>query len=254
VVVARPDSQTGLSDLWKLDPTRGSESRLTSRGHNTSPVWSAHDTDIFFLANRDGVRKVYKKPPILTGPEEVVEAAAKLPRDASLDGQYLMTQTSADSRTGADIWVLPLLGSKPFPYLQTAFQEMRPRLSPDGHWLAYQSNESKRPEIYVDSFPHPSTKWPISTTGGQSPVWSRDGHKLFYCSLGNKIMAVSMTPGAQNPFGVPEELFEVRLLRTNTSFEVSQDGQQFLLPAPVEQEGSTPMTVVLNWPEILKSK
>src|SRR5262249_47483407 len=126
------------------------------------------------------------------------------------------------------------------------------KLSPDGHWLAYRSNESKRSEIYVVSFPQPGEKWQISSNGGQSPVWSRDGRELYYYSQDNKIMAVDIQAGKQFQYGVPKPLFEARITADigETRFEVSKDGK-FLLPALVEQEVSTPMTVVLNWPEIV---
>jgi len=140
--------------------------------------------------------------------------------------------------------------------VQTEFQENEPRLSPDGRWLAYRSNESKRSEIYVVSFPQPGGKWQISTTGGREPLWSRDGRELYYYSLDNKIMAVDIKPSVpespQLQFGVPRTLFEVRIFTNDSpSFDVSKDGR-FLLPVLVEQEVSAPMTVVLNWPQLLK--
>src|SRR5262249_15972041 len=119
-------------------------------------------------------------------------------------------------------------------------------------WLAYTSNESKRNEIYVVSFPQPGRKWLISTDEGQNPVWSHDGSELYYCSLAGEIMAVEMKPGPQFRFGVPKELFEARISNTKC-LDVSRDGR-FLLPALVEQETSKPMTVVLSWPEMLRKK
>src|SRR4029453_15321824 len=153
------------------------------------------------------------------------------------DGRYLFTTTlGATRKTGSDIWVLPLFGDrKPFPYVQTEFQENQPRLSPDGRLLAYRSNESKRNEIYVVSFPQQGGKWQISTNGGLKPVWSRDGRELFYYGLDNKIMAVDIKPSVPgNPqlqFGVPRALFEVRVLTgpDTAGFDVSKDGR-FLLP------------------------
>jgi hypothetical protein len=146
---------------------------------------------------------------------------------------------------------------KPFPYVQTEFQENQPRLSPDGRWLAYKSTESRRSEIYAVSFPQPGEKWQISTNGGQDPVWGRDGRELYYYSADNKIMAVEIKPSfpgrQQSPFGVPKALFEIRKAANDNGFEVSKDGR-FLLPTLVEQQTSTPMTVVLNWPELLKRK
>jgi hypothetical protein len=168
-----------------------------------------------------------------------------------------MTTTGYTRKTAPDIWVLPLFGDrKPYAYVQTEFQENQPRLSPDGRWLAYRSNESKRGEIYVVSFPHPGGKWQISTTGGQEPVWSGDGKELYYYSLDNKVMSVDIKPSlpesAQLQWGVPRALFDVRIFTNDTpSFDVSKDGR-FLLPLLVEQQVSTPMTVVLNWPQLLK--
>jgi WD40 repeat protein len=193
-------------------------------------------------------------------PREVVDASSKLPRDISRDGRYLVTTTSGNiSKTGLDIWVLPLFGDrKPFPYVQTEFQEDQPKFSPDGHWLAYRSNESKRSEIYVVSFPQPGEKWQVSTNGGQSPVWSRDTRELYYYGTNGKITAVEIKPAIpgsrQFKFGVPHPLFDARLATSDgQKFEVSRDGH-FLLPLLVEQSASTPMTVVLNWPQMLKAK
>ena len=125
-------------------------------------------------------------------------------------------------------------------------------MSPDGRWLAYQSNESNRDEVYVVSFPDKGGKWLISTGGGTKPVWSRDGRELYYYSADGKIMAVPITPGAQFRFGVPRPLFDVRLATATVSFDVSTDGR-FLLPVLVSQPGSALMNVVLNWPRTLKA-
>src|SRR6266700_1896700 len=148
---------------------------------------------------------------------------------ASRDGRYLFTVTSGKN----EIWLLPLFGNRtPVPFLKTKFRESQPRLSPDGRWLAYRSDESKRNEIYVVSFPQPTAKWQISTEGGQSPVWSHDGRELYYYSPDHKVMAVEVklsVPGGRPQFGVPRALFEAPV-STNalSTFEVSRDGR-FLL-------------------------
>jgi serine/threonine protein kinase/Tol biopolymer transport system component len=248
VALTRRDPQVGRYDLWIRDLARGAESRLSSDGMFGFPVWSADGTHIFYGSRPVGT--IFQKAANNTGAEEVVEVASKQPMDASRDGRFLFTVTPGINR----IWVLPLFGDrKPYPYVQTDYQENQPRLSPDGRWLAYRSNESKRNEIFVVSFPQPGGKWQISTSGGQAPVWSRDGRELFYYSADNKIMAVEIKPGAQFQFGAPKALFEKRISTLNTSFGVSRDGR-FLLPALVEQEASKPMAVVLNWPEMLKKK
>jgi eukaryotic-like serine/threonine-protein kinase len=254
IVFARRDLQAGRYELWLRDLERGPESRLTFGGIGSGAVWSADGTHIFYGSRP--FDRIYRKAANNTGAEEVVDASRKLPRDASRDGRYLLTTTFNTAKTGLDIWVLPLFGDrKPFPYVQTEFQEDQPKFSPDGRWLAYRSNESKRSEVYVVSFPQLGEKWQISTDGGQSPVWSRDGHELYYYSADGRIMAVEIMPAILEnrhfKFGVPRPLFEVRLATSDGQrFEVSRDGR-FLLPVLVEQNASTPMTVVLNWQVVL---
>ena len=164
--------------------------------------------------------------------------------DWSRDGRYLLSSTGQrNPKTASDIWVLPFSDKKAFPYLQTEFNEDNCKLSPDGRWLAYQSDESKRNEIYVMTFPMPSGKWQISTGGGRIPAWSRDGRELYYVSADNKLMAVEIKPGVKFEAGVPHPLFDVR---PGAGFDVRKDGN-FLIPTPAEQSASAPMTVVLNW-------
>jgi eukaryotic-like serine/threonine-protein kinase len=256
IAFARRDPQVGRYDLWTRDLARGAESRLTTT-IGSGPVWSADGTHIFYGSR--SYDKIYKKAANNTGTEEVVvDVYAHSPMDASRDGRYLFTTTPGNNRkTDIDIWVFPLFGDrKPFPYVQTEFQKNQPRLSPDGRWLAYRSNQSKRSEIYVVSFPQPDAKWQISTNGGQQPVWSHDGRELYYYSLDNRIMAVdikSSVPGSPQPqFGMPRALFDVRISTNgNTGFDVTKDGR-FLVSTLVELDASAPMTVVLNWPETLK--
>jgi serine/threonine protein kinase len=247
VALMRRDPQVGRADLWIRDLAHGSETRLASGMIYGNPVWSADGAQVFY-SNRAG-DKVYQKAANNTGAEEAVEAAANPPWEASRDGRYLFTVTKTNSR----IWVLPMLGGgKPFAYPQTEFQTSQPKLSPNGRWLAYRSDESKRDEIHVVSFPQPGGKWQISTDGGRSPVWRRDGRELYYYSLDNKIMAVEIRPGAQFQFGAPKALFGVRP-RSLIGFEASKD-RRFLVPSLVEQQATRPMTVVLNWPQMLKSR
>jgi hypothetical protein len=113
------------------------------------------------------------------------------------------------------------------------------------------SNESKRNEIYVMSFPKPGGKWQISTNGGRIPVWSHDGRELYFVSADSKMMAVEIKPGAKFEAGVPKPLFDVRLAGNNPNFNVSADGR-FLIATPVAESASVPMTVVLNWQAGLK--
>jgi Tol biopolymer transport system component len=182
-------------------------------------------------------------------------AYSKRADDWSRDGRYLIEESppgAGGSNTGSDIWVLPLFGDrKPFPYLQTEFNERFAKLSPDGRWLAYASDETKRLEIYVQTFPTPGGKWQVSTNGGDRPVWSRDGKELFYIGADQKMMVVDVTGGAKFEAGAPKPLFDAHLATGNTWFDVSKDGR-FLIPAGLEHSTSVPMTVAINWAARLK--
>jgi hypothetical protein len=153
--------------------------------------------------------------------------------------------------------VLPLTGERqPFPFLQTEFSEEHPQFSPDGRWLAYTSNESGRPEIYVQSFPPSGGKWQVSTHGGAHPRWRGDGQELFYLDLrGKKLLAVAVK-GDTHTFeaDVPVALFDINvgryipgLLAGMYQYDVTADGQRFLVNTLVEEPPAPPITVVLNW-------
>jgi eukaryotic-like serine/threonine-protein kinase len=114
------------------------------------------------------------------------------PGSWSADGKFLLYHRY-DPKSDVDVWVLPLEGDrKPFPFLQTPFRENEGRFSPDGRWIAYRSNESGRPEVYVQTFPAGGGKWQVSTSGGLLPQWRGDGREVFYTSTDRKLMAVDV--------------------------------------------------------------
>ena len=171
------------------------------------------------------------------------------PQSWSADGRFLAYVT-VDPKTRGDIWVVPLDGDrKPKPVLQSPFDESYARISPDGRWLAYSSNESGQRGVYVTRFPEGGGKWLVSTSGGDFPVWSRDGRELFYRAPDRKFMAVPIAPGANFAPGSPVPLFEapaaVSPLGIGTFYDVAPDGR-FLINLFVERR-SPPATVVLNW-------
>jgi len=159
-------------------------------------------------------------------------------------------------RRKIDLWVLPLFGDrKPFPFLQTEFPEREGRLSPNSHWIAYDSTESGRREVYVQSFPTPGSKWQVSTQGGSTPIWRKDGRELFYLADDGRLMAVPVSVGNTFEAGSPEPLFQTRfpgvLFGGIEHYAVSADGQRFLMNVAVE-EAASPITIVLNWTAGLK--
>jgi eukaryotic-like serine/threonine-protein kinase len=254
IATDRLDAQTSKRDIWLYDLVRGTEQRLTFENDNQFPVWSPDGSRVAYIKRTD--TRLVVKAADGTGPEELLETAPKAPMDWTRDGAFLLTATrNTNPKTGNDIWALPMSGPnalKPVALLQTEFSEWQPRVSPDGRWLAYESNESKRYEVYVVGFPSLNGHWQISANGGTRPVWSRDGRELYFSSPDNKLMAVPIQPGAQFQAGVPKPLFDVRQMATgNATYDVSADGR-FLIATPVEQPATVPMTVVLNWQAALK--
>ena len=169
--------------------------------------------------------------------------------DWSQDGRYIIERVIAKTD---EIWVLPLFGDrKAFPYLQGDYNQNHGKLSPNGRWLVYESDESTRGEVYVQSFPTPGRKSQVSMNGGSNPIWGRDGKELFFIAADGKMMTVDVTEseGRFSP-GVPKALFDAGLL-PGASYDVAKDGR-FLLPKPVEQGGSAPLDVIVNWPATLK--
>jgi Tol biopolymer transport system component len=191
------------------------------------------------------------------GPERLTPGESyQWPGSWSPDGQaFAFSKT--DPTTGSDIWVLNFNGEhKPQPFLQTPANESGALFSPDGRWLAYESDETGRWEIYVRPFPGPGGKWQISTEGGVEPVWARNGRELFYRN-GDKMMAVGVETKPTFAAAKPKLLFERHYEPSPQSFlanyDISPDGQRFLMIKASEREqASTQINVVQNWFEELK--
>src|SRR5262249_33100169 len=178
-------------------------------------VWSPDGRSLVFSAGRPSPLNLYRKLSDGSSAEErLVEGSGNMYVTSwSADGRLLLYHTGAEgSQTGNDLWVLPLTEErKPRPFLQTPFNETGGRFSPDGRWVAYQSSESGRNEIYVVPFPAAGGKWQISSGGGVAPLWRRNGKELFYLN-NNAVMAAEVN-GAASAFqvGIVRRLFEVGL-------------------------------------------
>ncbi len=245
-------------DVWVYDLPRGTLTRLTFEATNAFPVWASNGKKVTFESTKAGPTNLFWKPADGSGAQERLTTSENTqnPGPWSPDGETLAF-TEADPATGSDIWVLSLKdGRKSQPFLRTPFNEGNLVFSPDGHWVAYQSNESGRDEVYVQPFPGPGSKGLVSTQGGTEPVWSRDGHELFYRS-GDKMMVVATMIQPAFRASKPEVLFEkphyvLPLLR---NYDVTSDGRRFLMLKESEQvAAATHINVVLNWFEELKRR
>jgi dipeptidyl aminopeptidase/acylaminoacyl peptidase len=256
-VVAERSDLSGARDLWTYDLTSRGESRFTfGPAINQWPVWSPDGSRIAFTSTRDGAGAVYSRAASGATHDELVDKDANNMRasDWSHDGRYII-EVRSDLKTAEDIWVLPLFGDKkPFPYLHSKVGESHAKLSPNGQWLAYSSDESKRAEVYVQTFPDPRGKWQLSAEGGSHPVWSRDGKELYFIAPDGKMMAVAIKGGSSFDHGPPKALFDTRLAGIpgdNLRFDVSTD-DRFLIDTPIESAGSAPLIVWVNWTAGLK--
>jgi Tol biopolymer transport system component len=248
------------TQIWLYDLSRETLTRLTFEGKvNQTPAWAPDGKRIAFQSDKEGTQSIFWQWADGSGGLERLTTRdyTHFPASWSPDGQ-LLAFVEISPTTGYDLWVLRLGDRKAQPFLRTPFSESVPEFSPDGRWLAYISDESGRYEIYVQPYPGPGGKSQISTEGCTEPVWNRNGRELFYRS-GNKMMAVEITTQPGFAAGKPRVLFEGQYEPTTATFpsyDVSRDGQRFLMLKPSEQEAAAPtqINVVLNWFEELKRR
>jgi eukaryotic-like serine/threonine-protein kinase len=253
------EGASGRPDIWVYDLVRGIRTRVTSSGAtNVAPFWSPDGKKIGFASNRNGpMFHIYEKAADGTGNTTplVVDNGQELIASWSADGRYLIFQRGPGPTSG-DIRALPQFGNrKEFPIVQNPqFPSIQPALSPDGRWLAYVSPVSGRQEVYIVPFPHGSGRFQVSTAGGYSPRWRRDGKELFYLGLDNKIMSAEITEqGATLLIGKVQPLFQVNpLLSLFATYDVSADGKKFVVASEATQQAAAPLTLVTNWPALLK--
>jgi serine/threonine protein kinase len=248
--------------LWLYDLSRETLTRFTFEGNiNSRPVWTPDGKRIAFYSNKEGRLSIYWQLADGSGGLERLTTGEviNVPGSWSPDGQTLAFH-EANPTTGNDILMLHLSDRKVQSFIQTPFSEGNPRFSPDGRWIAYVSDESGRFEVFVQPYPGPGGKWQVSKDGGTEPVWNANGKELFYRS-GDKMMAVEITTQPSFALGNPKMLFEGPYERAAvpvSNYDVSPDGQRFLMLKPSEQEltqeAPTQINVVLNWFEELQQK
>jgi len=260
VVAGLLDADGRQSDLWLVDLSRSGKVRLTFDPESDGdPLWSPDGKHVVFTSNRggDGHIHIYQTSASATGDDQVLLSGDgdDIPTSWSRDGKNLLFmrfQTSAR----ASVWILPLADRQAKPLLQsTAFDQMEATFSPNGHFIAYTSNESGRYEVYVQPYPFSGEKWLISSGGGLQPRWREDGKELFFLTVENKIMSVE-TKGEGGFEGVvAKPLFQTDVKRApGYSYAVAPDGSRFLVNTLAEATRSVPMSVVLNWPATVKHK
>jgi Tol biopolymer transport system component len=236
----------------------GIPSRFTTDpAPDTNPLWSPDGGRIVFSSSREGVRNLYQKNASGGGTEEVLlkSSEEKVADDWSADGGLILYET-ANPKTIWDLWVLPMSGDRqPVPFLQTKFNEQQAQFSPDGKWIAYTSDESGAPEVYVRTFPDSGARWRVSVSGGAQARWRRDGRELFYIAADRKLMVVDIKRGATFEASVPKTLFGTRVLSLTdfrNQYAVTADGQRFLINSTTDETGTIPISVEVNWTADLK--
>ena len=201
---------------------------------------------------------LYQKTVGSTANEEILLANEfnTAPTDWSPDGDFIALRVWRPDQNDFDIWVFSIQDQKATPFLATPFNEEEGQFSPDGKWMVYVSDESGQPEIYVQPFPGPGAKWRVSTKGGTQPRWGADGRELFYLATDQKLMRVDLKMAPEVEIGEPQSLFLTRtkLLAGPAQYDVSADGQRFLVNTLVEEQDTTLITLVQNWSEQLKEE
>jgi Tol biopolymer transport system component len=272
---------TLVVDMSIVQPMMGGMTRFTfDPANDVTPLWSPDGMRVALSSNGKGPGNLYVKDAGGARAEELLLETPndKFPQDWSKDGRFLLYE-DRDPKTGRDLWALPMSGAgeaqgrqaaavnnaspigrshqemtgndrKPIGIVNTPFDERNGQFSPDGRWVAYETNESRRFEIVVQPFPGPGGKWQVSTGGGIQPRWRADGKELYFVAPDGKLMAAPITPGATFAAGTPVALFAVTLVPTSVNkheYTVSRDGR-FLVNQPVEETStSTPITLILNW-------
>ena len=258
IALGQIDVQMRTPDVWLFDLTRGNSTRFTSTAFGERmPLWSPDGSRVLYSATEQGPWDLFVKP--ASGGVQAPALATssdKFCSDWSPDGRFVTFHVSVPG-TRWDIWMLPMFGDrKPQPYVHTEFDEVQGRLSPNGRWMAYSSNVSGTLEVYVETVPAQQGRWQISTAGGSEPHWRRDGKELFYIAADRTLMAVPVKAESTFEAGIPVPLFRAPvsagIVPYPATYDVSADGQRFLMNAIVEEAPVSRVAVVVNWEAELK--
>ena len=252
------DYQAHNNSLWILDVVRETRARFTfEASYNQGAIWSPDGSKICYASNQGGTYNLYSRTSSGAGGAELMLQTNqdKFPFDWSPDGKFMIFGVNGGAQTGQDLWLLSVQDRKASPFVQTEYNESDGRFSPDGRWIAYDSNESGQTEVYIKPTMGEGSRWQVSTSGGAFPLWRRDGKELYYLSPENKVMVAEtiLKPSTIDVSNV-HPLFDVAGIAQPGSYDVSHDGKRFLLNMLSETQNQTPMTIVVNWDAELKTK
>jgi len=258
-MAAVTDPEAQKQKLWLFDLQRGTQSAFTfGTGDDFYPAWSPDGKQVAFVSVREnGQEDVFLKPlnggseqPLLTMPGD------KEPDRFTPDGRFLIFDYRARPADGYDIWVLPMFGDrKPYPFIEGKGNDSWATISPDGKWVAYLSDESGRPEVYVVPFPSPGGKWRISKNGGGQPKWP-EGKELFYVSNDFQMIGVEFEVlGNSFIVGKSRRLFEGTAVGSSlgttpgagASIAANRDASRWLVAMPVDERNASPLMLITNW-------
>jgi len=253
-LLAERRSSPTTVDLWMIDLERGLATRFSQGSQSRmggKPIWSPDGSRIVFSSNREGTTNVYQRLANGAGEEELLFRTSGQFNEVnswSPDGRFLVVE-QADPVTGWDLWLLPLEGERqPVPYLRTRFNETGATVSPDGRWLAYCSDATGRPEVYVRPFLEPGGEHPITSAGGFHVLWSRDGDELLVLNQNwdHTVWSVPVSTVPTFEAGAPRLLFRSR--HDGLWLTSAPEGDRFLASQPAQTAEPTTITVDLNWP------
>jgi serine/threonine protein kinase len=251
-VVSQEETGAGNGDIWVVDLRRDLFTRFTfDLGYQSGVTPSPDGQSLYYTSDHQGEYKLVRKEIGGSGEGEVIfESTNEMyPNSVSPDGGNLAFFKGGED-TNYDIWILPLSGDgEPYPFIRNEFIETFPVFSPDGRWLAYQSDESGAPEIYVTAFPEPGRKWQISTNLGQSPRWNEDGSEILYHAPDGTITSVAVEPRDGGLLiGEATSLYNTRLQPSNYYFwALSVDGESILAMETGTEHDAPNLSVVINW-------
>ena len=247
---------TAGSDIWVYDIPRNTFTRLTSDGTSIRPEWSGDGRWVIYISGNDTRTAIRRLPADGSGPAELLYQPEQEPYEAlpSPDDQWLIYRTAPGARYPRDIFAVRLTGDrKATPIVTGPTTESLPRLSHDGKWLAYQSNESGRFEIYVRPFPGSGARVQVSDAGGTEAIWGRDGRSLYYRGPLNEVVHVDVTTGATFSIGARKTVLTGDYLSDSShpNWDVAPDGRFLML----KRAGAESQTIVVhNWARELREK